>query len=398
MTRDRKELVCEWDGTRFLLIDTGGVDIADASPITRGDRRPGAGRGRGGRSRPLRRRRAGRHHPRRRGAGRRSSALARKPVIVLANKIDDPARTRSRTSSTGSASASRSRSRRSTGTGPATCSTRSSTRLPGGAAAEIPEEAIRVADPRPAERRQVEPAERAARRGARHRLRRARARRATRSTRCCERGDRTFVLVDTAGPAPQAPAAPGHRVLLGAARAGGGRARRRGARPRRRERGVVDQDLAVADVARKAQCSTLVVLSKWDVSTVGDRGRAAAAGGRLRQRPPVAAVSATDEARDGARCSTGSRSCSTSTRTGSRPPSSTASSASCARPRSRPPQRQAAQPAVRHAGADAPAALPLLRQRSRPDHARLRLLGREPAARAVRLEGVPVSIDFVRRG
>ena len=32
--------------------------------------------------------------------------------------------------------------------------------------------------------------------------------------------------------------------------------------------GVVEQDLAVADVARKAGCSTLVVLSKWDVTTV----------------------------------------------------------------------------------------------------------------------------------
>jgi len=35
VTRDRKELVCEWAGTQFLLIDTGGVDIADPSPITR---------------------------------------------------------------------------------------------------------------------------------------------------------------------------------------------------------------------------------------------------------------------------------------------------------------------------------------------------------------------------
>jgi GTP-binding protein len=34
-TRDRKELVAEWNGRRFLLVDTGGVDIADASPITR---------------------------------------------------------------------------------------------------------------------------------------------------------------------------------------------------------------------------------------------------------------------------------------------------------------------------------------------------------------------------
>ena len=35
VTRDRKELVCEWRGSRFLLVDTGGVDLADRSPITR---------------------------------------------------------------------------------------------------------------------------------------------------------------------------------------------------------------------------------------------------------------------------------------------------------------------------------------------------------------------------
>src|SRR2546425_5870996 len=35
VTRDRKELICEWRNERFRLIDTGGVDIADASPITR---------------------------------------------------------------------------------------------------------------------------------------------------------------------------------------------------------------------------------------------------------------------------------------------------------------------------------------------------------------------------
>src|SRR5712692_6551528 len=35
VTRDRKELVADWNGRRFLLIDTGGVDIADPSPITR---------------------------------------------------------------------------------------------------------------------------------------------------------------------------------------------------------------------------------------------------------------------------------------------------------------------------------------------------------------------------
>src|SRR5438445_13763660 len=35
VTRDRKELVCEWSGRSFLLVDTGGVDVADKTPITR---------------------------------------------------------------------------------------------------------------------------------------------------------------------------------------------------------------------------------------------------------------------------------------------------------------------------------------------------------------------------
>src|SRR2546421_2342534 len=50
-------------------------------------------------------------------------------------------------------------------------------------------------------------------------------------------------------------------------------------------------------------------------------------------------------------------------------------------------QRPPPEPALRHAGSLAPAALPLLRQRSRPDHARLRLLGREPAPRPLRPPG-----------
>ena len=33
VTRDRKELECEWNGRRFVLIDTGGVDVQDAQPL-----------------------------------------------------------------------------------------------------------------------------------------------------------------------------------------------------------------------------------------------------------------------------------------------------------------------------------------------------------------------------
>jgi GTP-binding protein len=58
------------------------------------------------------------------------------------------------------------------------------------------------------------------------------------------------------------------------------------------EEGVVEQDLAVADIARKAQCSTLVVLSKWDVSTVKIEDVRPHLAARLRQRPQLIAVSA----------------------------------------------------------------------------------------------------------
>ncbi len=56
--------------------------------------------------------------------------------------------------------------------------------------------------------------------------------------------------------------------------------------------GVVEQDLAVADVARKANCSTLVILSKWDIATVTVEDVRPVLARRLRQRPPFVAVSA----------------------------------------------------------------------------------------------------------
>ena len=34
ITRDRKELECEWNGRRFTLIDTGGVDFQDEDPLS----------------------------------------------------------------------------------------------------------------------------------------------------------------------------------------------------------------------------------------------------------------------------------------------------------------------------------------------------------------------------
>jgi GTP-binding protein len=56
--------------------------------------------------------------------------------------------------------------------------------------------------------------------------------------------------------------------------------------------GLVDGDLSVADEARRAGCATLVVLSKWDISTVDlddVRERMAV---KLRQRPSIITTSA----------------------------------------------------------------------------------------------------------
>src|SRR5205814_692281 len=106
------------------------------------------------------------------------------------------------------------------------------------------------------------------------------------------RGDDTFVLVDTAGLRRKRRQRQGIeyyselRALEAAERADVALALIHSAQ------GVVDQDLAVADVARKAQCSTLVVLSKWDMTETkleDVRPRIAA---QLRQRPPIVTTSA----------------------------------------------------------------------------------------------------------
>ena len=91
VTRDRKELLADWNGVTFRLVDTGGVDILDDSPITRQvaeqarravaeadlvifvvDAKAGIGPGDEEIAAILRR--------------------ARKPVLVIANKVDDPRR------------------------------------------------------------------------------------------------------------------------------------------------------------------------------------------------------------------------------------------------------------------------------------------------------------------
>jgi GTPase len=55
---------------------------------------------------------------------------------------------------------------------------------------------------------------------------------------------------------------------------------------------MVDQDFRVADVARTAGCSTLVILSKWDITTIDVEDIRPVLEERLRQRPTLVAVSA----------------------------------------------------------------------------------------------------------
>jgi GTPase len=106
------------------------------------------------------------------------------------------------------------------------------------------------------------------------------------------RGDRTFVLVDTAGLRRK------RRQRQGVEYYSELRAIRAAERADvalvlvDASEGLVDQDLRVADVARTAGCSTLVVLSKWDIATVGIEDVRDRIGDRLRQRPPIVAVSA----------------------------------------------------------------------------------------------------------
>jgi len=106
------------------------------------------------------------------------------------------------------------------------------------------------------------------------------------------RGDRTFVLVDTAGLRRKRHQRQGIeyyselRALEAAERADIALVLIDASE------GVVDGDLSVADIARKAQCSTLVVLSKWDITEVRLEDVKPRIEARLRQRPSVIAVSA----------------------------------------------------------------------------------------------------------
>jgi GTPase len=289
VTRDRKELVCEWSGREFMLVDTGGVDIADKSPITRSiaeqaqaaiaeadlvlfvvDTRAGITPGDEELAAILRR--------------------ARKPVFLLANKIDDPSREADALEfhRLGLGDPIPLSALHGHGTGDLLDAIVAA--LPGSAEAAVGDDAIRVAIlGRPnvgkssllnallGEERTIVSEVPGTTRDA--------------IDTVLRRGEREFVLVDTAGLRRKRHQRQGIDYYS--------ELRALGAAERAdvalvlvdASEGVVEQDLAVADVARKAGCSTLVVLSKWDESQVTIEDVRPRLEARLRQRPPIVAVS-----------------------------------------------------------------------------------------------------------
>jgi len=290
VTRDRKELVAEWAGGRFLLVDTGGVDVADRSPITQSvgnqareavagadlvlfivDARAGITPGDEEVADILRR--------------------ARKPVLLVANKIDDPSQEsvalefhRLGLGDPFPISALH-------GYGTGDLLDEVLARLPGEGPAQIGEGAIRVAI---LGRPNVGKSSLLNAIIGRERVIVSDVPGTTRDAidTVFRRGDRTFVFVDTAGLRRKRKHRQGIeyyselRALEAAERADIALVLID------TSEGIVDQDLAVADVARKAQCSTIVVLSKWDASTVTIEDVRPELERRLRQRPPWVAVSA----------------------------------------------------------------------------------------------------------
>jgi GTP-binding protein len=290
VTRDRKEVVCEWAGQRFLLVDTGGVDVADPSPLTQQvveqarraiaeadlvlfvvDTRAGITPG-----------------------DEELAAILRhshKPIFLIANKIDEPGREAEAFEfhRLGLGDPVPISSIHGHGTGDLLDAIVA--RLPGSGPAEAGEEAIRVAIlGRPnvgkssllnallGEERVIVSEQPGTTRDA--------------IDTVLRRGDQTFVLVDTAGIRRKRHQRQGIEYYSGL------RALQAAERADvalvlvDASEGVVEQDLAIADIARKSMSSTLVVLSKWDIAEVGIEDTRERLEPRLRQRPPVLAASA----------------------------------------------------------------------------------------------------------
>jgi GTP-binding protein len=290
VTRDRKEIVADWNGHRFRLIDTGGVDIVDPSPITRSiadqaraaiaeadlilfvvDARAGITPGDEELAAILRR--------------------ARKPVLLLANKIDDPEQDAFALEfhRLGLGDPVPLSAQHGHGTGDLLDAV--VTMLPGAGPQEVGEDAIRVAI---LGRPNVGKSSLLNALLGEERVIVSEVPGTTRDAidTVLQRGERTFVLVDTAGIRRKRKQRQGIeyyselRALAAADRADVALVLVDASE------GLVDQDLTVADIARKTQSSTIVVLSKWDIGETKLEDVKPRLESRLRQRPPVVTLSA----------------------------------------------------------------------------------------------------------
>jgi GTPase len=290
VTRDRKELLCEWSGTWFRIVDTGGVDEADRGPFgpqvaaqARAaveeadlvlfvvDARAGVTPGDQELAAILR--------------------AARKPVLVIANKIDDPQRETDALEFHRLGLGDPIPLSALHGHGTGDLLDEIVARLPGRSEQPLGEDAIRVAV---LGRPNVGKSSLLNALVGRERVIVSEVPGTTRDAidTVLERDGSTFVLVDTAGLRRKRRQRQGIeyyselRALAAAERADVALVLIAA------DEGIVEQDLAVADIARKANCSTLVVLAKWDVSTIDLQESKGELHRRLRQRPPVIAVSA----------------------------------------------------------------------------------------------------------
>ncbi|HZB24395.1 MAG TPA: ribosome biogenesis GTPase Der [Gaiellaceae bacterium] len=292
VTRDRKELVCEWRNKRFLLIDTGGIDIADATAITRSigdqareavqeadlvlfvvDARTGITPGDEEVAEILR--------------------TAKRPVVVLANKIDDPRRDVDALEfhRFGLGDPIPLSAMHGHGTGDLLDEIVDRLEQLGASRPELPEDAIRVAI---LGRPNVGKSSLLNALLGRERVIVSEIPGTTRDAidTVLEREDRTFVLVDTAGLRRKRRHRQGIeyyselRSIEAAERADVALVLIDSSE------GIVEQDLSVADVARRSNCSTLVVLSKWDETQLQIEEARGHLLRRLRQRPPIIAISA----------------------------------------------------------------------------------------------------------
>jgi GTPase len=291
VTRDRKELLADWSGTHFRIIDTGGVDLAGEGAFDRQvaeqartaiaeadlvlfvvDARVGVTPGDEELAAILR--------------------ASRKPVLIVANKLDDPRRDAEALEfhRLGLGDPLPLSALHGHGTGDLLDEVVA--RLPGESAPRVGEEAIRVAI---LGRPNVGKSSLLNALVGQERVIVSEVPGTTRDAidTVLQRGDATFVLVDTAGLRRKRRQRQGIeyyselRALEAAERADVALVLVDSSE------GITEQDLRVADVARKAGCSTLVVLSKWDITELDIEEARGYLNRRLRQRPPLIAVSAT---------------------------------------------------------------------------------------------------------